>query len=153
MDLSLAVAANPNMPPNQLQKMAETAIEMLKRRFPGINLIGLDEQLKQSLPESIICLAIAQNPNTSPETLLRLAWVFPLQVLYSPVMSLLLLEEEDFLYRLYQYCPDVLRLERLPNFVLNWAANHHNATLRVNLANSWYTSQVLLECLSREVLS
>ncbi|OKH46518.1 hypothetical protein NIES2101_25095 [Calothrix sp. HK-06] len=80
--------------------------------------------------------AVAQNPNTPVDVLIKLFSEAPLNVLNNPALSLLLLENPCFFEDLYKSNKRVFQQLELPKFFLKWALNNPEAEIRASLAIS-----------------
>lgn len=106
-------------------------------------------ELSKSL-DRVIRQAVAQNPNTPPDILVRLFNRFPLQVLHNPVLNLILLERPNFFEEIYYAHKLVFHQNKLPDFFLKWAILHPNESIRSTVASSPNTPQNYLEQLSED---
>ena len=100
--------------------------------------------------DRVIRQAVAQNPNTPPDILVRLFDKFPLQVLHNPVLNLILLEKPNFLEEIYYTYKLVFHQNKLPDFFIKWAVFNPNESIRSTVASSPKTSQNYLEHLSKD---
>ena len=126
---------------------------------PNATAAELDELLRTA--DSEIKKAIALHPNTSPETLIELCKYNPDDdsyinyfeyVLDNPVLSLIMLEHPDFLARLdiesYLFFNNSAKL---PEFIINWAVNHSDYSIRSLIATNQYISINYLEKLAEDL--
>jgi hypothetical protein len=88
--------------------------------------------------------AVAQNPNTPPDILLKLFDEFPLHVLNNPVFEFLLIENPNFYDELFQVNRDVFNEDGLPSSFLKWGVNHSDESIRIAVAKSPNTPQSFL---------
>jgi hypothetical protein len=107
------------------------------------------EELAKS-ENATIRKVVAQNPNTPTETLLQLFRDFPHQVLQNPIIDLLILEDPNFLYELYQVNVGIFDRDNLPSFFLKWAIKHPDDKIRIAVARSKKTPQYFLEQLAND---
>lgn len=121
-------ALNPNTSANRLRDLSK----------------NLDQKIRQ---------AIAQNPNTPPDVLVKLCGRFPLQVLHNPVLNLILLEIPNFFEKIYDANKLVFYKYKLPDFFLEWAICNVNETIRTSVASSPTTPEKYLEILSQDTQS
>ncbi len=94
--------------------------------------------------------AIAQNPNTPPDVLVILFDKFPLQVLYNPVVKLILIERPNFFEEIYDNNKLVFHKYKLPDFFYEWAIFNLNESIRTAVASSSKTPENYLEQLSED---
>ncbi|MGF1489302.1 MAG: hypothetical protein ACFBSE_19615 [Prochloraceae cyanobacterium] len=100
---------------------------------PNTSAAKLQEIL--DLENTELCHAIAIDPNTSPEILLELFKICPLEVLNNPVLDLILLEIPNFYDRLLSKHNAVLyEQKKLPLFMLEAALNHPDPNVNRSLA-------------------
>ncbi|MEM7725252.1 MAG: HEAT repeat domain-containing protein [Cyanobacteria bacterium P01_A01_bin.45] len=97
----------------------------------------------------LIRQAVAQNPNTPPDILLKLFDQFPFQVLSNSILNLLLIENPLFLEKLYFSSKSIFD-KKLPLFFIEWAMNHPNKTIRADVAYGSQVSQQYLEKLAKD---
>ncbi|PAX52799.1 variant leucine-rich repeat-containing protein [Brunnivagina elsteri] len=122
---NLRTAENPNVEPELLRQLA----------------VSDDITIRE---------AVAANPNTPTEVLLKLAEVFPQQFLKNPVFSLLLLENPNFAADIPYYALlSLLKQSELPDFFLSSAANHANPEILYLVAKHPNTSDNALEEMTR----
>ncbi len=107
--------------------------------------------------DEAIRLAVAQNPNTPPDVLLRLFNKFPLQVLNNPVLDVLLLENLNFLEELYlantRIFLEVVGNDNIPTHIFEKLAKAKSNTLILAVAKNSYTPASTLEYLAQDGLS
>jgi hypothetical protein len=94
--------------------------------------------------------AVAQNPNTPPDILLKLFDEFPLHVLNNPVFEFLLIENPNFYDELFQVNRDVFNEDGLPSSFLKWGVNHCDEAIRIAVAKSPNTPQHFLVELAQD---
>lgn len=118
---NLRTAENPNVEPELLRQLA----------------VSDDTAVRE---------AVAANPNTPTEVLLKLAETCPQQFLSNPVFSLLLLENPNFVADIPYYALiNLLKQPELPDFFLASAANHANPEILYLVAKHPNTSDRALE--------
>ncbi|NJL63317.1 MAG: HEAT repeat domain-containing protein [Methylacidiphilales bacterium] len=100
--------------------------------------------------KTIILQAIAVNPNTPPNILVKLFTQYPTQIFKNPALDLLILENPQFLDILYKQNKNIFHYQGLPLFFLKWAVQHENKDIRVNLAASSFTPVHILEILASD---
>jgi ribosomal protein L17 len=124
-DGNLRTAENPNVEPELLRQLA----------------VSEDRAIRE---------AVAANPNTPTEVLLKLAEAFPQQFLKNPVLSLLLLENPNFAAEIPYYALlNLLKQPELPDFFLSSAANHSNPEILYLVAKHPNTPDNALEEMAR----
>lgn len=119
----LKEALNENTPPQRLAELANSEDKTIRR-------------------------TIAVNPNTPVTILKELFKDFPLEIFENPVLSLLLLENPDFFYELYQAHSNIFLEQGLPEFFIAWGVKHSNKEVRIAVARSPQTPQEFLEKLA-----
>jgi hypothetical protein len=152
-DQLLQAALDENTPTERLR---ELAVSVFKSEVVSFYESTPAERLRELGKIGINPLgkAIAQNPNTPTDILMKLFWHFPIEVLNNPVLDLLLLENPDFLYRLFLVNPKVFSKQDLPKFFNQWAKTHPDANIRTAfLANSTHIPQEWLEEFSDDASS
>lgn len=120
---------------------------------PDATSAELDELMKTGNIE--IKKAIASHPNTSPETLIKLCkdysdfsfTGYSQEVLKNPALSLILLENSDFLDRILYESDLVLNsITKFPKFIIKWSVNHPHRAVRSQIAGNHY---IPIECLNK----
>ena len=106
-------------------------------------------ELSKSL-DQVIRQAVAQNPNTPPDILIRLFDKFPVQVLHNPVLNFILLENPNFFEEIYYAHKLVFHQNKLPDFFIEWAVFNANESIRSTVASSPKIPQHYLEQLSKD---
>lgn len=119
--------------------------EVLNANTSAIRLKELSKSLDREVRQ-----AVAKNPNTPPDILVRLFDKFPLQILRNPALSLILLERPDFFTEIYESNKLVFYKHKLPDFFYKWAIFHVNETIRSAVASSPKTPKCYLEQLSED---
>lgn len=119
------VAVNPSTDPELLRKLAQAS----------------DRATRE---------AVAANPNTPSDVLLKLGAEFPAQFLDNPIFSLLLLENINFVEEipLPTLC-SILRLENVPLYILEKAADKADLDVQLALANNIQTPKQVLSRLAK----
>jgi hypothetical protein len=115
--------------------------------------ISTDPELLQELARSqdiTTRRAVAANPNTPADTLLKLGAEFPTQLVENPVFSLLLLENPNLVTEIpLPTLRSILRLDNVPQFILEQAAHKADVEVQLALANNIQTSKKVLERLTQ----
>ncbi|BAZ13362.1 hypothetical protein NIES4071_52010 [Calothrix sp. NIES-4071] len=115
--------------------------------------VSTDPELLQELARSqdkATRRAVAANPNTPADTLLRLGAEFPMQLVENPVFSLLLLENPNLVAEIpLPTLRSILKLDNVPLFILEQAANKADVEVQLALANNIQTSKKVLERLTQ----
>ncbi len=94
--------------------------------------------------------AVAANPNTPADVLLKLGAEFPTQLVENPVFSLLLLENPNLVAEIpLPTLRSILRLDNVPQFILEQAAHKADVEVQLALANNIQTSKKVLERLTQ----
>jgi hypothetical protein len=122
------VASNPSSDPEVLAKLGTTHKRRSIRRY------------------------VASNPNTPVSILWKLARVFPQEVADNPMVSLLQLENPEFVLEMpYQDLVAILHTPDTPNFFINGAIRHHMSTVTTALLRNPKLSSSQLEHLINRV--
>jgi hypothetical protein len=100
--------------------------------------------------KTIILQAVAANPNTPPNVIIKLFKQYPIQVFRNPVLDLSILENPQFLDILCKQNKNIFNYQGLPLFFLEWATKHKNKDIRANLAASRFTPLYILEILASD---
>lgn len=96
--------------------------------------------------------AIASHPNTSPEALVKLCRDYPKQVLNNSALNLILLENPDFLEKLDNAaCLYLNSISKFPQFLIECAVNHSQASIRSNIASNPYLPINYLDKLAQDI--
>ncbi|RUT02048.1 hypothetical protein DSM106972_061230 [Dulcicalothrix desertica PCC 7102] len=115
--------------------------------------VSTDPELLQELARSQdkdTRRAVAANPNTPADVLLRLGAEFPTQLVENPVFSLLLLENPNLVAEIpLPTLRSILRLDNVPQFILEQAAHKADVEVQLALANNIQTSKKVLERLTQ----
>lgn len=94
--------------------------------------------------------AVAANPNTPADALLKLGAEFPTQLVENPVFSLLLLENPNLVAEIpLPTLRSILKLDNVPQFILEQAADKADVEVQLALANNIQTSKKVLERLTQ----
>ncbi|MBW4598590.1 MAG: hypothetical protein KME29_03005 [Calothrix sp. FI2-JRJ7] len=94
--------------------------------------------------------AVAANPNTPTDVLLKLGAEFPGQLIENPVFSLLLLENPALLEEIpLPTLQSVLKLDNVPSFILEQAADKADVELQLALTINPQTERKILERLTK----
>lgn len=150
----LEIASDSNTSSDQLQTLAHTALQVVQEQFTDVALDAFHQaEVLEPIGWSIeheICIAIAQHPNTSPETLSALFELFPLEVLQHPFLSLIQLERPNFLEELCRYDRRVYGMKGLPDFFIQWAMQCQNSSIRWKIAHNPDLALPVLESLAQD---
>jgi Leucine rich repeat variant len=115
--------------------------------------VSTDPELLRELARSQdkdIRRAVAANPNTPADVLLRLGAEFPEQLVENPVFSLLLLENPNLVAEIpLPTLRSILRLDNVPQFILEQAADKADVEVQLALANNIQTTKKVLERLTQ----
>lgn len=115
--------------------------------------VSTDPELLQELARSQdkdIRRAVAANPNTPADALLKLGAEFPTQLVENPVFSLLLLENPNLVAEIpLPTLRSILKLDNVPQFILEQAADKADVEVQLALANNIQTSKKVLERLTQ----
>ncbi|MBW4604096.1 MAG: hypothetical protein KME29_32140 [Calothrix sp. FI2-JRJ7] len=111
--------------------MSQSLEEALDETTPSERLreLAISNQVKTRF-------AVAQNPNTPTDVLIKLFSEAPLNVLNNPALSLLLLENPCFFEDLYKSNKRIFEQFEIPKFFLTWAFHSSDAEIRASLAIS-----------------
>lgn len=94
--------------------------------------------------------AVAANPNTPPDVLLKLGAEFPAQLLENPVFSLLLLENLNLVAEIpLPTLRSILRQENVPLYILEKAADKANLEVQLALVTNVQTPRGVLQRLTQ----
>ncbi len=95
-------------------------------------------------------VAVAANPNTPPDVLLKLGAEFPAQLLDNPVFSLLLLENLNLVEEIpLPTLRSILRQENVPLYILEKAADKADLQVQQALATNVQTPREVLQRLTQ----
>lgn len=110
----------------------------------------LDELIKRGNKE--IKKEIALHPNTPSKTLVKLFRDHSEQVLNHPTLSLILLENPDFLEKLFNESSYYWNsLSKFPQFFIEWAVNHPQVSIRSKIAGNHYIPISFLNKLAQDI--
>ncbi len=119
------IAADPSTQPEILQELA----------------LFTDQKTRQ---------AVASNPNTPPDVLLKLGAEFPSEFLSNPVFPLLLLENPNLVAEIpLPTLRSILRLENVPIYILEQAAEKADLEVQLALVKNVQTSKGVLNRLAQ----
>lgn len=115
------------------------------------------ERLRDLIDQSItaydyyVYKAVARNPNTPTEILFEFLSghaFYAEQVLENPVIPLLILEDPNFLRKVYQTSQYILHSVKLPLFFVQWLMDNLDKNALLNLAKNNHISKSILEKLA-----
>lgn len=111
--------------------------------------INTDPELLRALSfsqDKAVREAVAGNPNTPTDVLLQLGASFPAQLVENPVFTLLLLENPVLLQEIpLPTLREILKLENVPTFILELAADKADLEVQLALTMNAQTSKKVLE--------
>lgn len=115
--------------------------------------VSTDPELLQELAHSqdkATRKAVAANPNTPADALLKLGAEFPTQLVENPVFSLLLLENPNLVAEIpLPTLRSILKLDNVPQIILEQAVHKADVEVQLALANNIQTSKKVLERLTQ----
>lgn len=139
-------AANESTPPQRLIELATVSTDLAQLVANNTSApANLLRELSVS-SDATTRAHVAANPNTQTEVLLELGSEFPEQLLGNPIFSLLLLENPNLVEQIpLTTLRNILRVESVPGFFLEWAATHADSEVQLAVATNSQTPKTVLE--------